>query len=536
MFHTLTQSGEVYFDSACMFTFFLLTGRFLEVSARRNFHVEETLGDHLLPDLARLASGEWRSVDELRAGDELRVIAGDPVPADGIVIDGSASADESAFTGESEPVNKQAGSRLLAGSTLLEGSVIIRVEADRAAWVISHLSDLYRQSSAFKPRFAILADQIARYFVVVVLGLATASGLYWYLAGNPDFFVIALSVLVVSCPCALSLATPVAYTMASGAVRKMGLLISNGQFLEQLATADTVVFDKTGTLTSGRLTLVELRLVNEHLAEAEVMNIAASLESGSQHPVALAVMHLAAGTFEVTDRSVVPGFGVEGVIDGKRYRLGKPEFAAGSGEQRPDSNHNWVLLSREGESVAWMAFQDQLREGARGAVRDFEAKLVQRGGEVCVFTGDNSARGASMIRDLGLAPRINMSPEMKIAGIRELQRAGHRVLMVGDGLNDTGALAVADLSLALNPVDTVVQSAADATLVSNDLQSLPVIFNYAGKVSGVIRQNLFWALAYNLSVIPLALMGFVPPWVAALGMSMSSLLVTVNACRLARVS
>ena len=528
--HTLNGEGEVWFDSACMFTFFLLSGRYLELSARQNFQVARSLGEHLLPETARLA-GQVLTLDQLVPGQVVFVKAGEAVPADSIVQQGVAAVDESAFTGEAALQTRGVGTRLLAGSRLVEGEVQTRVTAVRSDWVITHLSDAYKEAAAFKPDFAILADRIARYFVLLVLGLALLTGLFWWFQASEDFYAIALSVLVVSCPCALSLATPVAYSIATGAVRQLGVLLDKGAFLETLGQMTAVIFDKTGTLTQGTMQLVEVRVLDEHFTEAEVTDLAASIERESWHPVAVSLRDRAAGLHEVTNLSSEAGQGVSGDIEGQTWKVGKPGFIE-PGLVPPDRAANWVALARAGQVVAWFRFADDLREGAAATLH----KLRDQGRELWVYSGDSSAEGRAQVLALNLSDEyMGVTPEAKIEGVRRLQNAGQRVLMVGDGLNDAGALAAADLSLAVNPVDAVVQSAADASLVRGNLEDIPALFSYAGRVHAIVRQNLVWACVYNLSVIPLAIAGLVPPWLAALGMSTSSLLVTLNACRLARV-
>jgi len=529
--HTVLGSGEVYFDSACMFTFFLLTGRYLELAARQNFHVEQLLGDHLLPELARTLSGQLKPLAELQAGDVLLIEKGEVIPADCIVTKGTTTADESAFTGESGPALKKIGSALLAGTINLDGEVEGRVSASKSDWVISHLSELYRSAASFRPSFAILADRVARYFVGVVLVLAASSGFFWWYQGADNFFAIALAVLVVSCPCALSLATPIAYAIATGASRKMGLLISSGEFLEKLGRTSTVVFDKTGTLTEGSLKLKQMDSLSMTLSRQQLIDIGASLETSSLHPVAVTLRELSGELHEISEPLVEPGFGVSGVIDGDTYRLGNPVFVL-EGETPPSNDEgNWVLLSGNGKLLAWFCFTDRPRAEAGTTIE----RLKQMVGSVLVYSGDSSGNGRSMLNALGIdSPSMSMTPDEKISSVRALQASGETVLMIGDGLNDAGAMAVADISLAVNPVDTLVQSAADATLVNGDLGSVPEVLCYAGKVRAVIKQNLFWAFSYNLLVIPLAVLGFVPPWLAALGMSLSSLIVTLNACRLSR--
>ena len=533
-FHTITQSGEVYFDSACMFTFLLLTGRFLELSARQNFKVEQTLGEHLLPAVARLSeTGEPIALRRVVPGHCLKVLPGESIPADGTVLEGSGSVDESAFTGEAKPVFKHPGETVFAGAINLDGEIVLRVDAEVDDWVISHLSKLYQKAAGFKPAFAVLADRIARYFVSAVLCLALGAGFFWWQAGSPDYFAIALAVMVVSCPCALSLATPVAYAIATGAVQKQGVLIASGTFLEKLSTVDTIVFDKTGTLTEGVLELHGIDLIDNRFDEARLISMAASLEAQSLHPVANTLRLINTTPLSVTEQQQVPGMGVSGYIDGEHFRFGKPDFAL-PGSTAPESNDYYlVLLSMKDKPIAWFRFSDKLRVGAPGVV----SKLKTSMREVTAFSGDASEKGRALLLSLGIDnAQTGMSPEAKIEGLRALQQSGRRVLMIGDGLNDAGAMAVADVSLAVNPVDKMVQSAADATLVNGELEGLPNLFAYASKVNAVIRQNISWAVIYNFSVIPLAVAGFVPPWAAALGMSLSSLMVTLNACRLAKVN
>lgn len=531
-YNTVYAGEEVYFDSACMFTFFLLSGRFLELNARRSYKLDQSLGEHLLPEMARLEDGCEVPISNL-AKDELIVIApGEVIPADGLVVRGVSSSDESAFTGEANPVGTSVGSRVLAGSRNLDGEIVVRVLSSRPEWTITHLSDLYKKSGQFKPAFAVLADRVARYFVAVILLLAAGTGLFWWWQGEPAFFAIALAVLVVSCPCALSLATPIAYTVASNAIRQEGVLIAEGSFLEKLDQVDTLVFDKTGTLTEGKLELRRVVPVDSGLDEQRLIDMAASLENESLHPIAATLRDHARSLVDTENTDVVPGKGVEGNIEGEHYRLGHPIFAADTMLESPDDRHNWILLARQGEPVGWLGLRDRLRAGAE----DLITQLQGLGLAVSIYSGDSSRLGELLVRELGADEvRMKLSPENKITRLRELQTGKHATLMVGDGINDTAAMAASDVSLAINPVDVIVQSAADATLVTGNLRTIPILLAYAKKVKGVIRQNLTWALVYNFSLIPLAMTGVVAPWIAALGMSLSSLLVTLNACRLARV-
>ena len=423
------------------------------------------------------------------------------------------------------------GEKVLAGTANLDGQLDARVLGTIETWVISHLSEQYKKSASFRPKLAVLADVVARYFVAIILILTMLTGLYWWTQGADNYFAIALAVLVVSCPCALLLATPVAYTIASGAVRKLGLLVSEGSFLEKLSAVNAVVFDKTGTLTEGTLKLEQTIPLSEEFSLDQLLQIAASLEVTSLHPVAATLRAETNEILDVKNLEISPGFGVSGQIGETRYWLGKPTFALNTDIEAPSADYNWVLLAQSNTPLCWFGFSDRLREGAETVIEQTKARVSQ----VDVFSGDKSDAGRDRVRSLGIAlPSMDKTPEQKIEGLRNLHHQGKTVLMVGDGLNDAGAMAASDISIAINPVDTVVQSAADATLVNGDLSSLPELFDYAIRVKHVIRQNLIWAFAYNLSVIPLAMAGVIAPWAAALGMSASSLLVTLNACRLAR--
>ena len=602
--HTLVTGGEVYFDSVCMFTFLLLLGRYLESFVRQHYRIDQSIGERLLPRLARRASGEEVRLLDLQPGDLLKVLPGETMPADGLVEAGSSSAIEAAFTGEPMPMTKLKGTEVLAGSQNVDGELLIRVTSRSDAFMISRLSDMQRNAANYKPPFAKLADRIARWFVVLVLMLASLTGALLLWTGAENWLVVMLSVLVVSCPCALSLATPVAWSIAGGTLGRRGLMIRDGAFLEKLARVTTVIFDRTGTLTQGKPTLVGVDLVadlpelsDEQFDERSdersdkrfdkqwILNVAASLEASSRHPLAEAIRHEASSLYPVSQQETLAGQGVSGVIDGAEYQLGKAawlgvqppavhegvgegvEEGADEGASKGVDEHEGTVavgLARNGELLGWLHFRDQLAAGLPEMLKDLRrlglrlgiytgAQLdpsVDVGTDVGV--GDSSAdgehqpgKGGILASDI-LASHIfashifakelvvqGMSPADKLAGVMGLQQQGQRVLMVGDGINDTSAMSGAWASLAVNPVDRIVQSATDA-VVTGSLARLPEYIRYASRVRSVVTQNLLWAFAYNMTLIPLAVMGLVPPWLAALGMSLSSLLVLLNACRLVR--
>ncbi len=529
-YNTLSGGEEVYFDSVCMFTFFLLVGRYIESGTRIQFQRSRDLTEHLVPGLARTEGrdGPLVPVEELDVGSHVLILPGERIPVDGVVRNGRSTVDESAFTGEVLPLEKGPGSHVLAGSLNVDGELTVEMNIPRSGFVIEKISTLYRESTLYKPSFTVLADRIARVFVSFVLVLAAGSGIFWFYQGSGAWITIALTVLVVSCPCALSLATPVAYTVATTALRRIGVVIGNGAFVERLVDTDVVAFDKTGTLTRGRLRIVEVKLVGD-IGEPRAREIAASLEMVSRHPVALA---FGQGSLEVSEAELRPGQGAGGSIGGVGYRLGKPGYVLGEDMAPPDPDGMWILLGSD-RPLAWFRLEDQQRPEAMDTVKE----LKSMGYETVMLTGDPSGEGARLGSRLGIEQVFpGLSPEDKVAQISRLQREGRHVLMVGDGINDAAAMGIADVSVAVSPVDTFVQSSADATLLADDLRVLTRTVRYAVKVRRIIGENILWAITYNLCAIPLAITGLVEPWMAALGMSLSSVLVVLNSRRLGRVA
>ncbi|MEX2489600.1 MAG: cation-translocating P-type ATPase [Pseudomonadales bacterium] len=532
VFNTFSGNGAVYFDSVCMFSFFLLIGRYVELRSRQRYQESQNLSDSLLPACARVCGeGEDRLVDMklIRPGDRVRVLPGERMPVDGFIVHGSTSTNEAAFTGEAAPVNKHAGATVLAGSDNLDGEVQIEAQAGYDEFVITKISDLFRESSAYRPRFSVLADRIARHFVVAILGLAAATAMFWLFAGAENWVAIGLTVLVVSCPCALSLATPVAYTVATSAMRNVGVVISQGAFLERVSLINRVVFDKTGTLTRGRFKVAEIRHLTHAPHQMDSLAVATALERDSKHPLARAFDLMS--DIVARDIDVVPGRGVRGYIDGHEYRLGSPDFAWDRSIQVPSESGIWILLAGE-EPLAWICLTDEDRPEVPGVM----AWLREHGFSISILTGDSSGDGARLANDLGIEQLFSgMTPECKVEQVRGYQAAGDHVLVVGDGINDTAAMGIANASIAVTPVDVFVQTAADATLVNGNLEVVPKILDFAQKTRRIIRQNVGWAIAYNLCAIPFAVTGLLLPWMAALGMSASSLVVVLNANRLFKV-
>lgn len=541
---TITGTGEVYFDSVNMFTFFLLVGRFLEMGARhKSGQVAEALV-RLLPDTAtRIKDGKQEVIpaNELKAGDRILIKPGEVIPADGVVLEGVSSVNESLLTGESLPLNKSEGAPLIGGTVNVESSLMMKVEQQGENTVLSSIVRLLDQAQSEKPDIAKFADKIASKFVVVLLIIAVGIFAFWAINVPLErAFWITLSVLVVTCPCALSLATPVASTAAIGKLTAMGVLTTKGHALETLANVDHVIFDKTGTLTYGRLSVEDIQL-SGLLSKEKSKQLAASLESVSEHPVAKAIGRLSTDVLKVGKVRIESGKGIEAVIDGEFYRIGNKKYIEDwldgggldteitSSVLQPLQSHTTIYLASHEGWIASFSLQDTLRKEASLAVRQLKALGVT----TSVLSGDNSALVLSVVDELEIDDgQGDLLPDDKLSQVTKLQQQGHIVAMVGDGVNDAPVLAKAQVSLAMGRGSQLAQASADMVLLSENLQHLPEAIRVARKMQYIIKQNFFWAIGYNLLAIPLAATGFVAPWMAAIGMSASSLIVVLNSLRL----
>lgn len=532
---TFRGGGEIYFDSVCMFTLFLLTSRFLEMGARhRAGQAAENLVKMLPATAIRLREGEHEAVAvaDLAPGDLVLVRPGDTVPVDGCLVEGASSVDESLMTGESMPRPKGVGDGLVGGSVNVESPLVMRVEKVGEDTLVSSIVRLLDRALAEKPAIARLADQVAGWFVGAILLLATGVALWWAAHAPEQAFMITLSVLVVTCPCALSLATPAALTAATGALTQRGLLITRGHALETLARVSHILLDKTGTLTLGRLRL-ERVIPLRGLDEERALALAAALEARSEHPVARLLAEVGGGTLRAEQVSARPGHGVEGEIEGVRYRIGSPRFVSElSGSPVDDTGaegRTRIVLGDETGPLAWFELADSLRPDAAETL----AKLSAMGMQVRILSGDAIGAVAAVARALGVEHySAGMGPEDKLAEVRELQRQGAVVLMIGDGVNDAPVLAGSQVSLAVGGGAQLAHASADMVLLSERLENIVGGIHMARRTVRVVRQNIAWSIAYNLAAVPLAAAGYIEPWMAAIGMSLSSLVVVVNALRL----
>ncbi|HSD17019.1 MAG TPA: heavy metal translocating P-type ATPase [Thermomonas sp.] len=527
---TVRGGPQVWYDAAVMFVFLLLVARLLEQRVRATASAQVDALARARPAFAsrEAADGlrEAVAVGALRPGDIVRVAPGEPVPADALLLEAGASFAEALLTGEATPVSKHPGDRVFAGSLCGAQAARLQLTAVGTQTRLSQLAALIEQAQAHRPPLALAADRIARGFVLA-LGMATvAVYLAWRVHDPSRAFEVALALLVVCCPCALSLAVPAALAAANGALARIGVLPARADALQRLARIDTVVFDKTGTLG-----LPGDRLRIESFAgpgDADASRIAAALERDSAHPLA-AALRAALPTSDAIASGVVEhaGAGVEGMVDGRRWRIGRAGFAAAA---HADDGSIWL---GDGE-CALARFVPE--ESARvDALPTLEA-LRGLGIDSELASGDGEAAVARLASVLGIqAARARLSPEAKLAHVRALQARGHVVAMVGDGINDGPVLAGADVSFALGDGNALAARAADLVLAAPTLLRIPQAIVLARRTRAVIRQNLGWALAYNLLALPAAALGMVSPWQAALGMALSSLLVTANALRLARV-
>ena len=532
---TVTHGPDVYYDSVTMFAFFLLTGRYLEMGARHGAGQAAEALVRLLPATAtrlRDEGEELVAVAELVPGDRVLIRPGETVPADGTVLDGRSSVDESLLTGESLPRARGVGDELVGGSTNVESPLEMRVDKVGDDTVVSAIVRLLDRAQAEKPRVALLADRVAGWFVGALLLVAVAVAAWWWPVDPTKAFYVTLSLLVVTCPCALSLATPVALVAATGSLTRLGLLTTRGHALETLARATHVVFDKTGTLTRGELRLHAVRTFGGVTRE-RALAVAAALERRSEHPVGRVLAAAGADGLVATDVTASPGEGVEGTVEGARYRVGKPEYVAALSGVAVDLGDEpaatRVVLGDERGLVAAFVLRDELRGDAKATLR----RLRWLGVEVELLSGDAAGAVEHVARELDVQTwRAGVSPAQKLARVRELQAQGAIVAMVGDGVNDAPVLAGANVSVAMGSGTQLAHASADMVILSERLENLAAGVAAARKTRAIIRENLLWALLYNLLAVPLAAAGWVTPWMASIGMSASSLVVVLNALRL----
>ncbi|MDP3761473.1 MAG: cation-translocating P-type ATPase [Ramlibacter sp.] len=532
---------EVWYDSVTMFVFFLLSGRLLEQRLRdRTAGALEALMRRLPQTIERQEEGgEFRrvAVRRLAAGDLIRVLPGEVFPADGTVTTGETRVDEALLTGESRPLLRRKGEAVIAGSHNLSGMVHVRVERVGGETRYAGIVALMERAAMDKPHLAQVADRIASPFLLVVMAAAGVAGALWWPTDPAHALGVAVAVLIVTCPCALSLATPAATLAAAGALARQGVLVRRLQALETCATVDTVIFDKTGTVTEDRMGLVGTQ-VREGADAAQALALAGALSRHSLHPASRAITSAAGAVgWTATHVTEVAGRGVKGTVAGdsgresRQLRLGSAAFCGAPARQR-DMQGLEVHLADEQGWLATFELDEAMRQDAKPAVNALRALGLR----VQLLSGDRGAAVKRLARRAGIEWAFgDCSPEDKLDHVRLAQQRGHRVAMVGDGVNDAPVLARANVSVAMGQAVPLAQAKSDFVVLGGQLQAVASLLMHARRTRYIVRENLAWAGIYNAVCVPLAALGYMPPWLAGLGMAASSFLVVANSARLARI-
>ncbi|MFF2273171.1 heavy metal translocating P-type ATPase [Agromyces sp. NPDC058136] len=549
-----TPGGDIYLEVAAGVITILLLGRVLEAKSKRRAGKSLRTLLELAPrevSVLRGADGSAEADAEvrvpiaaLRPGDRFVVRPGERIAADGVVAEGEASVDESMLTGEPAPVDVAAGSPVTAATIVHGGSLVVTASRVGADTRLAQIARLVEDAQLGKSRAQRLADRISAVFVPIVIAIAVGTAIVWVATGSPieQAITAAVAVLVIACPCALGLATPMAILVGTGRGAERGILITGPETLDRTAGIDTILLDKTGTLTTGRMRLGEVTAA-PGTDGAVALGVAAALELRSEHPIARAVVDGAAergaARPEAHGFRAHAGLGVTATVDGHEAVVGRPAFVEGLGLRMPrelaarvaDSDATAVAVGWGGEVRAILEVGDTLRPGAREAVD----RLRAQGLEPILLTGDARRPAERVAASLGIERvHAEVSPEGKLAAVTELQAAGRKTAMVGDGVNDAAALAAADLGIAMGGGTDAAASASDLALTRDEPGAIPDAIALARATLGTIRGNLFWAFAYNVAAIPLAAAGFLNPMIAGAAMAFSSIFVVLNSLRLRR--
>lgn len=492
----------------------------------------------LIPAMARLASGEQVAAKKLKKGDVVTVLAGERIPTDGNIVSGKSTVNESMLTGESKPITKELGAAVFAGTINGEGILKVKVENEKNESLISQIVRLQDEAQQSKPQIAIVADVVARYFVAAILTIAAFTWLYWHFNQPNDALWITLAVLVATCPCALSLATPTALTCSTSALSRLGILLRREHVLETLCNVNRLIIDKTGTLTEGNIQITETHLFTERYSMEQIQAYATGLEFYSSHPIAKAFQqedNQQKIQFDSVENHV--GFGLQGHLGNDIWRIGKYAYitelnnhynSTRSAQCFTNIQHYPVWLSVNGVPIAAFSLSDPIRPSSFELIEHFH----NHGIKVTMLTGDHSDNAQSVAQTLNIDELIsNQTPQGKLNYLKSLPKSDIS-LMVGDGVNDAPVLAGAHLSLAMGGGTDIAKSSADMVLLGDNLQRLLDARALAQKTQNIIKQNLAWALGYNLIILPLAVCGYVAPYIAVIGMSASSLIVVSNSLRL----
>ena len=540
LWSTLQNTGHVYYDSIVMFVFFILGGRYFEFMSRRKSTAYLDKVSSILPltavQIHLNGDQEIVELNTLSVSDQVLVKPGEVIPVDGEIYEGRSSVNESLITGESMPVTKTAGMHVIGGSTNIESPLFIKISEVGEHTVLSNISRIIDKASSNKPATVLLANKIVSIFIVCLLIIASLVALYWYQVDQSQWLAITITVLVVSCPCALSLATPTAFSSAAATLMQYGIALINNDALEKIAKSDCFVFDKTGTLTKGELALIEIEITDANFNRDDVLQIATALESASEHPLAKAIGNASKNieTIRATNIENFPGQGISGDIEG-RWFIGTEQFINEHCSEKvipqqdtPDSLRK-IILANDTSVIATLYFNDELRENSKSLIH----YLQQQGKKIILMSGDHRSIVDLVADNLDIDKHhAELKPEDKLNNIAKLQDQGYQVCMIGDGINDAPAFAQADVAIAMTDASDITKLNADILLLNNKIESLKTMLKIVTKTNRTIQMNFTWALAYNIIALPFAIAGFITPWMAALGMSLSSLIVVINASKI----
>jgi len=562
--------GHVYYETAAIIITLIILGRLLEARAKGQASEAIKKLMKLQAKTARVIRNNQERdipIEQVEKGDIVIVRPGEKIPVDGIIIQGVSTLDESMVTGESMPVDKKSGDEVIGATINKTGSFRFKATKIGKETMLAQIIKLVEEAQGSKAPIQRLADVISGYFVPIVIGIAILTFILWYFLGPVPALTIALinfvAVLIIACPCALGLATPTAIMVGTGKGAEKGILIKGGESLETAHKLEIVVLDKTGTLTKGEPEVTDIIAFKE--TEKEILEIAASLEKKSEHPIGQAIVQLAASIgrssshpldkaifkeakkenlklLEVKNFQAIPGHGLQGRIDNKEVLFGNFKLMENKKvplsqkeksqvEQLTNQGKTTMILAFRGEAIGTIAVADALEEGSKEAVKE----LKKMGLEVIMITGDNQKTAQAIAKQVGIKEVLaEVLPEDKSKKIKELQKQGKKVAMVGDGINDAPALAQADVGIAIGTGTDVAMEASDITLIRRDVQGVAGSINLSKRTMRIIKQNLFWAFFYNTAAIPLAALGFLSPIIAAGAMAFSSLSVILNSLRLRR--
>ncbi len=529
LYQTLVGGEHIWFDAAAMFVFFLLSARVLERFARNKARAQVDLLAKAQPQFAwRITNGQRTQclVSELLLGDTLFLVPGEAIPADGLLLSESADVDESLLTGESKLLLKHKGDMLLAGSTLGPSTCEIQVTEIGSNTQLSQILRLVQQAQNSKPIENMWAERLASRFVISMFAITLLAFAFWWQVNPSKAFSVALAVLVAACPCALSLAVPAAVSSAYDALARAGVLVLSADALTNLNKIQHVVFDKTGTLTDGQASINQIDVYAE-LNEQQAIQLAYSMELGCKHPLANAFKAQQRESLNLDQIQFIPGHGIQAKYLGNQYKLGKAEFAA------PEQSDNGIWLSRNEQVIARFAIADSIKANASMLLADLQKRAL-----TChILSGDSFEHVQSVANTLHITHvQARATPEQKMQYLEALQNDGAHVLMIGDGINDAPVLAKADVSMAMGTGAYIAQSNADILLMNSKLLQISQVLSVAKHMRHLMRQNLQWAIAYNVIAVGIALSGLIHPGYASLGMAGSSLLVTLNALRIYRIT